>query len=587
MLAALITFHPLDNPEFQPNPAEQSVAESLLNLGAGFVVRWGFYYADEQGFQQGEGDFLVLGSDGNALHIEVKSGPCKFDVKTQSWGTKDGGNPIDQRDKVWSAVLGMLKRHAAKSGRQEPWVHRVVALPDAEIPRNLTVYEQMPRESILDRCDLQNMQGWWKSHFGTKPRWPDVHERRAVFLELFARQLRPGISQITLTLLEQQMERFLSARFELLDALEGNKQFLFRGGPGTGKTWLALEQAARWARQGKRVLLLCYNLKLEEVLQAFVKSLGDLPIEVFSYETLSRMLFERCGVTFPEVDKSNRKAAASFFEVDLPKQLREISSLLDDEHRYDAMVVDEAQDHDTRYDPKVGASPQTAGWWELYAGMLLGGAANACVALFYDKAQRHFARLPEAFDPSRLEALFPRLTHVRLKRTLRYTQQIYDFLRNLTHPEIEDLLLDFGVEIQLPRGSDVVMEHVASAKAEKGAVENVIHSWCIQGECCPEDVLILYPTTASRPEWLKRSKLRGVPLESKATGGIRSSSVHKAKGLEALAVILVGMPPITQVFSPAAREGLSFTWFMGASRARQMLAVIERTDLSAEDVATM
>jgi len=31
----------------------------------------------------------------------------------------------------------------------------------------------------------------------------------------------------------------------------------------------------------------------------------------------------------------------------------------------------------------------------------------------------------------------------------------------------------------------------------------------------------------------------------------------------------------------------AFTWFMGVSRARQMLAVIERTDLKAADLKTM
>jgi hypothetical protein len=78
MPATLISLHPTKDPDNPPNEAEARVAEALLKLGDGFVIRWGFYYSDETGAQQGEGDFLVLGPDGNVLHLEVKSGLVTF-----------------------------------------------------------------------------------------------------------------------------------------------------------------------------------------------------------------------------------------------------------------------------------------------------------------------------------------------------------------------------------------------------------------------------------------------------------------------------------------------------------------------------
>jgi hypothetical protein len=48
------------------------------------------------------------------------------------------------------------------------------------------------------------------------------------------------------------------------------------------------------------------------------------------------------------------------------------------------------------------------------------------------------------------------------------------------------------------------------------------------------------------------------------------TSVNKAKGLDALAVILVDFRPFGEIESP----GFQTTYFMGASRARQLLAVV-------------
>lgn len=584
MPATLITIHPLDDPDHLLNAAEQKVAEALMKLGDGFVIRWGFYYANENGSVQGEGDFLVLGPDGNVLHIEVKGGRCEFDPRTGRWDTADGKNPIIQREKVWEQLLGMLKRRAG-SGRSEPLVNRMVGLPDVPIPRSVSNYQNMPRTGILDETDLAGIKDWWKGNF--IQRWRDVEERRAVFLEVFAPNLQPGVSKVVISLTERQLERHTTVRFELLDALGQNEQFLFRGGPGTGKTWFALEQAFRWAREGKRVLFLTYNLELARMLGEVVTSKNVPSVKVLSYEALAKALYGMVGEQFPEVPHDDREAATRFFDSEVPKQLREMIRLLEDEHRFDALVVDEAQDHDTRFHPDVGAPDEAPGWWELYIGMLRKGAESP-VAIFYDKYQRHHARTLDRFEPERLLALFPRLVRVRLKRTLRYTRQIRDFLLETGHDEIRDLLLDMGKDNILPEGPKPQVLPVKDAKAEKLAVEDLIKVWCKKGDCRPEDVLILYPTSSVRPDWLKKEKLNAVQIAPNGrSGGIRVSSVHKAKGLEAQAVILIGFPARSEVLLPTAPKGVAFTWFMGVSRARQLLAVIERQDLKVQDLRTM
>jgi len=585
MPAQLITIHPLGDPNRPVNEAEAKVADALMKLGDGYVIRWGFFYANETGSVQGEGDFLVLGPDGNVLHIEVKGGRCEYNPKTHRWDTADGKSPIVQRDKIWEQVFGMLKRQALVGKRVEPLVLQMVGLPEVQIPHEVPIYQNLPRKGILDQTDFDGIGDWWKHHFTKKLK--DVESRRAVFFEVFAPSLQSGVSKVILSLTEQMLERYTVARFELLDAIAQNDQFLFRGGPGTGKTWFALEQAFRWAAEGKRVLFLCFNHHLAEMLETFVAAKKIKGVEVYSYEALATLLYELAGEAFPTVNNQDRIAAKRFYEVEMPAKLREIVTILNDEHRFDALVVDEAQDHDTRFHPEVGAPHDAPGWWELYAGLLRLGS-DAPVALFYDKFQRHHARQAEQFDPERLCGLFPHMMRVRLKRTMRYTRQVLGFLRGIAHPEIDELQLDMDVHASLPDGPEPIVGEARTAGQEKTLVGKWVSDWCKKGDCRPEDVLILYPTSACCPDWLHEEKVNGLPLAGDGrVGGIRRSSVHKAKGLEAQAVILIGFPPRAEVFGEAAPKGLPFTWFMGASRARQLLAIIERTDLDAATCRTM
>jgi hypothetical protein len=52
------------------------------------------------------------------------------------------------------------------------------------------------------------------------------------------------------------------------------------------------------------------------------------------------------------------------------------------------------------------------------------------------------------------------------------------------------------------------------------------------------------------------------------------SSVNKAKGLDALGVILVDFQPLSEQTQPSYQV----SYFMGASRARQLLAIVHQSD---------
>lgn len=498
MAATLISSHTLDDPANPPNAAEAAVAEALLKLGTGFVVRWGFEYSDETGAVQSEGDFLVLGPDGNVLHLEVKSGPVTFDPKKRRFQTADGRNPLTQRDQVWEQVVRALKKQGRMLGLKEPLVQRMLALPDVMIAPEATVYETMPREGILDTEDLKNIAQRWQEMFTRK--FSDAEDRRKVFLARFAQGLGSGVTRHTLDFADRIIERHTAASFWLLDAIDQNDQLLFCGGPGTGKTWLAIEMAHRWGAKGQRVLFLTYNLKLAEMLQVVIARLGLAGVMVHSYEGLAEWIYQQCGETWNAPDHGDREACAQFFDIEMPGKLLEVAGLFSDAQKFDALVVDEAQDHNTAFDPAVGADPKAVGWWEIYTRLLKEGA-HGRVAAFYDARQRHFAR-GNLFEADRLNALFPTLMHIRLRRTLRYTRQLRDFFFGIELPEVQDLFRDMAKDAELPEGPEPEIVSAKNRGEEKSMVGRILAGWCKGGPLHPEEVLILYPTTGARPDWL-------------------------------------------------------------------------------------
>jgi len=133
----------------------------------------------------------------------------------------------------------------------------------------------------------------------------------------------------------------------------------------------------------------------------------------------------------------------------------------------------------------------------------------------------------------------------------------------------------------MPEGPEVVSLHLpgASDAEVETEVRNVISSWVEVGYCHPEDVLILHTRTDLKKSALGECReIAGLPLVEYGTPlesgrkAIRHLSINRAKGLDAVAVIVVGVSP----FGSITKTDDQYTYFMGASRAKQLLAVVER-----------
>ncbi|MFZ2279979.1 MAG: hypothetical protein WAW39_19440 [Prosthecobacter sp.] len=464
-----------------------------------------------------------------------------------------------------------------------PYVAKSLVLPLIEVAAKIAEFRGIPRDLIFAANDLRDFPATWRRLF-TQLR-PVSPEQTATFLDAYGEGLEPKAVKAFITETDKLILRQAMASYRLLDMLSGNLQLVVEGGVGTGKSWYAIEQARRLAENiggdsGRDVLMIAYNLALCERLRSSAGKLGLQRgrITVHSSESIAASILESSGIAH-EVP-ADREGVERYFNETLP--LLAIEALTTEPAKlghllgkFDALVVDEAQDHDTSL-PGDSSQPDHVGWWSIYVALLRQGWQSP-MAIFGDAAQRPPFRAPDRFLLNTVRERLTQHAHLRLGRALRYTRPIYCFLKELQGEGSHDLAASLQTDGQLPDGPEVEI-HQATAKQTPAVVEQILDHWKTSGLCVPSKVLILHDrsqivnTPLAGLERLLDHPLRPYleTLDQPSGNAIGHTSIHKAKGLDALAVILIGLPSFDQLTRPYDR----FTYFMGASRARQLLACV-------------
>ena len=184
------------------------------------------------------------------------------------------------------------------------------------------------------------------------------------------------------------------------------------------------------------------------------------------------------------------EAKQHFYERELPEFLlecvreEEFSASLP---RFDALVVDEAQDHDTAFheDFKDTGPHTECGWWSIYLALLKEEAASP-IALFYDVAQRPPFRGRGGFDAELISKQLSQPAFARLPHALRYTQPLFDFLQTLSAPGSERLIEQLSEPEDLPEGPEVVVIDLDSpdtasvCESVAGVGEDLASRWLLR-----------------------------------------------------------------------------------------------------------
>ncbi|MBY6706219.1 NERD domain-containing protein [Rhodococcus sp. BP-241] len=522
----------LENPQFV-NDAERAVWDALTEqLDENDFVAANQRVTDRA--KDHEIDFVV-GLDGlGVVCLEVKGGQISHDGRTWLQRRREGDVPIDPVNQVLGssyALRAYVENDPRWTQGRVLWDH-VVVFPNTELPADFA-RPDCPRWRAIDRTQLSSLVSLLRDVLTGKesgrPMGPAGVEQLSAALS------GRGLPQATVLARaiahEDDVDALTSQQSIILGAIRLLNRVEVRGGAGTGKTFLAVEQARRLSRSGERVALVCYSHGLASYLRRLTSTWPrkEQPAYVGEFHSLG---IEWGAARGP--DESVRTAASvRFWEQDLPDQMAGLARSLEWRNRFDSVVIDEAQDF-------------ADAWWRPVVESLREPDQGG-IYVFSDEAQRVFDR--QGTPPLQLVPIV-------LDHNLRNTRQIALCFTSLAGQRMRLL----GGE-----GPEVTMVPCTAADALDRADDQI--DALLDAGWRPEDLAML--TTGSRhPEQVSRQGEGHVAYWDSFwdTEQVFYGHVLGFKGLERRAVVLA-------VNETVSRERTRERLYVGLSRPRDQLVV--------------
>ncbi|WP_246160433.1 nuclease-related domain-containing DEAD/DEAH box helicase [Nocardioides humilatus] len=298
-----------------------------------------------------EVDVLVLLPDVGCLVLEVKGGSvwaAPDDDGQVHWWSQYGQekrriHPVDQARDAKHSLRHYVENDPRWGSRGRiVWAHGVVT-PYSTFGNDFVIPD-LPRWALHDRDDQATLsdratQNTWGLGHGSRPPTYDDVELIAEILggrhhTSYDVNAEADDRAATADRLTQEQATILKVT-RLLNRVE------VRGGAGSGKTVLALQQAKELSRgladrKAQRVALLCYSIGLAEHFKRVVATWRrqERPAFVGTFEELGLLWGAPSGT----------REDSAFWEEQLPAIMSDLAAELPDRKRFDSFVVDEAQD---------------------------------------------------------------------------------------------------------------------------------------------------------------------------------------------------------------------------------------------------
>ncbi|WP_418275549.1 NERD domain-containing protein [Isoptericola jiangsuensis] len=483
--------------------------------------------------QEYEIDLLVAWPGVGVAAVEVKGG--HIERTDGAWYQGSGSrqhriDPVAQVQGARHALQALLRERGALAASSR--TAHLVAFPHRYVPSTWEALD-LPRDMLLDRGDLESpgqvvarvkraIERHGQGHFPLDALAVDE------LVESIAGGF-PGQAEHLTRALEHEtrLEQMTRDQARVLDTLCQVRRMRVVGGAGSGKTYLALEQARRRTRAGERVALLCYSRGLGRYFEritatwprrerpAYVGLFHDLPLA--------------WGAT------GGRDDDPEYWERDLPLELGRLAGERAPGDLFDAVVVDEAQDFGDL-------------WWPSLLRCLR-DAEHGGLYVFLDDAQRVFPRDGRApID----------LVPVTLDENLRSTKQIAQVFGALS----PDVVRPRGLDGAPVRVVDVPADHAVEAADD--AVEALLDEGWDPGQ------VALLATGRRHPEQVNVIGASGHAAywdDFFAEDDVFYGHVLGFKGLERPVVVLA----VNGVRDEARAREMLYT---GLSRARTLLVVV-------------
>ena len=501
-------------------------------------------------------DFVLVGPAG-IFCVEVKGG--RVSRQDGVWTFTDRfGHVNTKREGPFEQVgtaSAVLRRTLTE---RFPWVRdRVlgygVALPDVRFE---AIGVDLDKDIVYDVVDakrpikeyVDRLAGHWRRRTtdqrGRNPKdltQSEVGQCVAAIRPDF--DLRPSL-RAAIGAANAELLNLTEEQFHVLDGLVDNPRVLVRGGAGTGKTLLAIEEAKRSAALGKKVWYCCFNKGLADYIRP---ALGSQPnVLVDTIHGFMGTTVNRAGLDH-RIDQTSD--SRYLYEVVLPNLT--VESLLDrsDEPPFDILICDEGQDL------------LRANYLDVLECALVGGLKSGEWRVFLDPLQDIF----EASDHSQVQRLRGHgAAQYRLSVNCRNTEPIAVATGLLAGMAATDVMKVAGPEVEY-------VWYETDAQLRK-AVTNSINR-ILSERIDPRDIVVLSPKRFDRSairEGLGKLGTRLVNDVTPRPGELRFMTIHAFKGLESDVVLVVDLDELDSL---AARAAV----YVGASRARAMLSVFLAT----------
>jgi len=502
--------------------AEVKVYDLLASaLGKGWVV---FYSRPWLGLtpsgeeKDGECDFVVMHPAHGYLTLEVKGGAISYDPASDQWRSTDRNrirhkikNPLRQAVASKHELLRQVKTQKNWPGRFVRQRHGVV-FPDTETPPNLGA--DGPREIFCCRDDLPKIASWIRERLSGGSEDDLGADGIRAFEELLA---SPFLLRVPLGHYLDDDEQAIAAltpqQYHILDSVGHLNRVAAGGGAGTGKTIVAMEDATRLASRKLKTALICHSEPLAMHLrERMSKAAPD--VSVWSLIGFCVELTRCAGVPYTSASGIEKGIEALLEAVRLQPSLR-----------FDAIIVDEAQDFRTH-------------WWVAIEDVLNDSQASWLHA-YFDTNQSIYGDLAK-------ELASFRIVPIHLTRNLRNTRWIHETASRFYK----------GIPITADGPEGMKVEWVQCRADQIAARTTDAALRLIREKVSPEDIVILA---------VEHRMLADIRNRSGFPEGVSVSLISDFKGLERKAVILAASRELADEAELA---------YVSLSRPRTQLVVV-------------
>ncbi len=545
-------FYPAFAGDFHGSEGEQQTYHALAMLGDEYTVFHSYCWLGDgvRTAPQGEADFVVLHPHHGILAIEVKAGGIAYEEGAWRQTNRRTGETkviylFQQAENSRQRILAELRR---RMPQQMPLVGKAVWFTSVAIPKGKALPLESPRDIILDAGDLyepkatlEKIYAYWSRLLGI----PKREQTAAAFRHVV--QILQPVFRIVETLsaasrsVAQSTARLTQAQFALLEYLADQRTAAIHGVAGTGKSLLAAEKARMLAREGQKVLYLCFN---EFLLQRLRACSWDANITIHNERTLAEELMAERNLPLATVLRDFE----TFFQNEFDDTLWE----------YPNIIVDEAQDFPSALLEHLS---------------LLADLHDGAFYVFYDRGQtiisRRAAGRTVQTAPQWIDAhLDCRLV---LYRNCRNTAEIGRTVRSFLAGRHKNYL-------NAIHGKRPCAVFVPDLKALSAAAADFVRRMRSEEKLAVEDIVILTVTTLEKSPFGALDTLAGIPISHQPEKGkLWFTTVRRYKGLEAKAVLLLDVRT-SELTKPTCQRLI----YVGSSRAAAYLETIFLNDVPAE-----